>query len=279
MDRLHMLEADAFPRLRLSLFCGEALPPGLARKWSLAAPDSAVENLYGPTEATIAITAYALRDDEGGAWASVPIGRPFPGHEAVVIDREGRPLPDGASGELALCGPQVAEGYWRLADRTAERFAPPAGRSDRPGARWYRTGDRVVKDPAVGLVFLGRLDRETKILGHRIDLQEVEAVLRWAAGTQTAAALAWPPESERPERRIVAFVAGAVRPAADIAERCRERLPPAVAPREVRVLLDWPVNANGKADHGALARLLAAPAPETEGEIADVQAVAQAAGA
>src|SRR5207253_2121149 len=117
----------------------------------------------------------------------VPIGLPFPGQHVAVIDADGRSLPDGEPGELCIGGSQVATGYWRLPERTAERFAAPLGPSE-AADQWYRTGDRVVKDPERGLIFLGRLDRQAKIRGHRVDLQEVEAVAREAAGSESVAA-------------------------------------------------------------------------------------------
>ena len=193
MARLRMLAPGEFPSLRVSLFCGEALPVGLARMWRQAAPNSIIENLYGPTEATIAITAYRVPDDEtlAGGRGVVPIGLPFPGQRAAVIDAAGNLVRDGEPGELCVGGSQVATGYWRLPEITAERFAAPLGVSEE--SRWYRTGDRVVRDPECGFVFLGRLDRQAKIRGHRVDLQEVETVVREVAGSQSVAALAWPP--------------------------------------------------------------------------------------
>ena len=102
MDRLHMVRPGSFPDLRLSLFCGEALPTALAAKWQLAAPNSVIDNLYGPTEATIAFTVFRLPDDLSDLPEIVPIGRAF-GNQATTITGE----------ELLLYGSQVTAGYWR----------------------------------------------------------------------------------------------------------------------------------------------------------------------
>lgn len=257
MARLRMLGAGEFPSLRVSLFCGEALPAGLAGKWRHAAPNSIVENLYGPTEATIAITAFRIPDDAlaAGAWPVVPIGAPFPGQHAVVIDGDGKPVKDGEAGELCLGGSQVASGYFQSALTTAERFAAPLG-SCNGGGRWYRTGDRVICHPEWGLMFLGRVDRQVKIRGHRIELQEVEAIAREAAPGDTVAALPWPPGQAEPARYIVLFVAGEPGSAERIIAHCQTRLPPALVPREIRFLAGWPLNANGKTDYAALQRLM-----------------------
>jgi D-alanine--poly(phosphoribitol) ligase subunit 1 len=256
MARLRMLEPGDFPSLRLSLFCGEALPTGLTRAWRRAAPNSIIENLYGPTEATIAVTAYRVPDDDAIAARGpiVPIGLPFPGHEVAVIDAQGRPVADGEAGELCVCGGQVADGYWDTPN-AQERFAAPLGCSS-PMQRWYRTGDRVMMDRECGLVFLGRLDHQVKIRGHRIDLQEVEGVVREAASSESVAALPYPPGSTELAKYIVAFVAGEPGIADTILAACQKRLPPALVPKHIRFVSDWPLNANGKTDYAALRRQL-----------------------
>ncbi|WP_431272461.1 AMP-binding protein [Dankookia sp. P2] len=257
MQRLRILRPGLFPSLRWSLFCGEALPRRIAEAWAAAAPNSTVENLYGPTEATIAITAYRLPADPDAAAQLpdiVPIGRPFPGQAAIVIDAEGTPAPMGEAGKLCLGGSQVAEGYWRRPDLTAERFLPPQGTD--PGMGWYRTGDRVRETAEHGLVFLGRMDRQVKINGHRVELQEVEAALGRAAASDCVAALAWPLDAGGLARGIVAFVGRDDMPAEAILEACRRMLPPYMVPSQIRPLSDWPVNDHGKADYKRLRQLL-----------------------
>jgi non-ribosomal peptide synthetase component F len=129
MARLRMLAPGELASLRVSLFCGEALPAGLARMWRQAAPNSIIDNLYGPTEATIAITAYRAPDDGTfpGKGRVVPIGVPFPGQQAAVIDADGNLVADSEPGELWVGSSQVATGYWHLPEITAERFAAPLG--------------------------------------------------------------------------------------------------------------------------------------------------------
>jgi amino acid adenylation domain-containing protein len=256
MARLRMLSPGEFPSLRVSLFCGEALPAGLARMWRQAAPNSIIDNLYGPTEATIAITAYRVADDEplAAERGVVPIGLPFPGQRAAVIDAAGNLVRDGEPGELCVGGSQVATGYWRLPKITAERFAAPLGVSEE--SRWYRTGDRVVRDPECGFVFLGRLDRQAKIRGHRVDLQEVETVAREVAGSESVAAICWPPGETDLARYIALFVAGEEGPADIIIAHCQKKLPPALVPRQICFLSAWPLNGNGKTDYAALTHRL-----------------------
>jgi D-alanine--poly(phosphoribitol) ligase subunit 1 len=258
MSRMHMLRPGEFPTLRWSLFCGEALPIRLAREWQRAAPNSIVENLYGPTEATVAFTVYRVADATETAMDEhniVPIGVPFPGQQIAVIDPEGRLLPDGEIGELCLSGSQVAKGYWQLPDTTAERFAPLAGAS---GERWYRTGDFVHNTSTDGLIFHGRADRQVKIRGHRVELQEIEGVIRAASGTEMVAVVPWPLLQNGLAAGVVALINAPRAKASAVLEECRSKLPDYMIPSELHELHEWPLNANGKIDYRALRSILEA---------------------
>jgi D-alanine--poly(phosphoribitol) ligase subunit 1 len=265
MQRLHMLRPGDFPSLRWSLFCGEALPRRLAQAWAEAAPNAVIDNLYGPTEATIAITAYRVPSDSASLARLpeiVPIGLPLPGQQAIVLDHDGFPVAAGEAGELCLGGSQVTDGYLGRPDLTAERFIPPAvGVMD--GTKWYRTGDRARIDPEHGLLFLGRMDRQVKIAGHRIELQEVEAALRRAAGCDTVAAIAWPLDADGLPRGITAFLPEEIR-LDGVVEGCRRLLPPYMVPASFRHVAEWPVNDNGKTDYRHLQRMVEEqPCPTT----------------
>jgi len=255
MMRARLLRPGDFPSLRWSLFCGEALPKRVAEAFAAAAPNSVVENLYGPTEATIAITAFRLPADPAarrGLPDILPIGAPLPGHVAVVLDAEGHPAPPGAEGELCLGGAQVTDGYWRRPDLTEARFAPPLGGAPGWDGPWYRTGDRVRHALGYGLLFLGRLDRQVKIAGRRVELEEVEAALRRAAGCDSVAAIAWPVDAEGLARGVVGFVAEDSAASAAVLEACRRILPNYMTPSRLLRVADWPVNGNGKTDYARL---------------------------
>jgi non-ribosomal peptide synthetase component F len=178
-----------YPGLRLSLFCGEALPMDITRHWALAAPNSVIENLYGPTELTISCTAYrwdnATSPDECEQ-GIVPIGQPFDDMQALIVDEQLREVEDGTDGELLMRGPQLSLGYWQDEAKTRHAFVQVAGKN----GTFYRTGDRVRRD-AVNkpLVYLGRLDNQIKVLGHRVELGEVEAAIRQASGIEGVVAL------------------------------------------------------------------------------------------
>jgi amino acid adenylation domain-containing protein len=261
MRQLNMLARGSYPQLRWSLFCGEALPVGLAGAWQGAAPNSAIENLYGPTETTIALTAYRLPGDCATRLShlqTVPIGLPLPGQKVAVVDAAGSPLKDGGAGELYLGGSQVAEGYWRAPGETAARFRRPDGLAWDTDP-WYRTGDRAVMTKNHGLIFLGRIDRQAKINGHRVELLEVETAVRAAAGTDMVAAFAWPLGDGGLASGIACFVSRAVVNPNRILGRCREQLPAYMVPDQILDLDDWPLNSSGKTDYRSLSALLENP--------------------
>jgi len=252
MKETRTLGPDSFPDVRLSLFCGEALPCGVARAWMDAAPSSTTENIYGPTELTLACTAYTLApcmetDSENGI---VPIGRPFEQMRAKVLTPELTEVEPGQTGELAMAGPQVTLGYWRDEERTAASFVVPPGESD----VFYRTGDlvrRPVKD-AEPLRFLGRLDSQVKVRGYRVELGEVEATLREAAGVDEAVALDWPRSETGGADGVVGFLAGRGHDEKAISRTLAEQLPRYMVPAQLHVLEAFPLNANGKVDRNAL---------------------------
>jgi amino acid adenylation domain-containing protein len=253
MKRLGVLKPASLPTLRWSLFCGEALPEALAREWGEAAPRSTVENLYGPTEATIACTAYRWdpqHSSDESELGIVPIGRSLGAMSTLVAGDGLREVPVGEPGELLLSGPQVVEGYWHDDEATARAFVSVDGRP------YYRTGDRVRRPDGDGpLLYLGRLDDQIKILGHRVELGEVEAVIREETGIDAVAAVGWPKLSTG-AGGIAAFVADTDVDVAALRERLGTRLPGYMVPREFRLLAELPLNANGKWDRGALIRLL-----------------------
>jgi amino acid adenylation domain-containing protein len=251
MRRLGMLGPDAYPGLRLSLFCGEPLPASLAEAWAAAAPGSSVENLYGPTELTIACTAYSwdpARSPGECVHGIVPIGQAFPGMSALVAGPDGREVASGEQGELLMSGSQVTLGYWRDQERTDAAFVRPPERDQ----LHYRTGD-VVRRPEgdAPMTYLGRLDSQVKISGYRVELAEVEQALRRAAGVEEAVAVPWP-RTESSATGITGFVQATEIDAAAIRRSMAQLLPAYMVPRTIYAVPELPLNVNGKFDRNAL---------------------------
>ncbi|HSL83624.1 MAG TPA: amino acid adenylation domain-containing protein, partial [Thermoanaerobaculia bacterium] len=174
------------PSVRRAVLGGEALSAASMRG-ATAASVTRLENAYGPTEAVITATVHRVDRERPGASGTVSLGRPLPGRTAHVLTPDGRPAPIGVAGELFLGG-VLARGSLGRPGTTAAAFGPdPFGR---PGARIYRTGDRVRWLPDGTLDFLGRLDHQVKVRGFRIELGEIEAALARRPEVATAVVLA-----------------------------------------------------------------------------------------
>jgi acyl-coenzyme A synthetase/AMP-(fatty) acid ligase/acyl carrier protein len=217
-------------------------------------------NNYGPTEATVVATSGEVAPE--GETAALPsIGRPIDGVEAIVVGDDGRPAADGDPGELHLGGAGLARGYVGRAGQTAAKFVP---HPDRPGERIYRTGDRVRRRPDGTLEFLGRLDVQIKIRGHRIEPGEIEAALERHPAVVSSLAVAR--EDAPDEKTLVAYVVLA-RPENDQALRSHlaSMLPEYMIPSAFVRLDAFPETAHGKFDRS---RLPAPPRPGADGRLA-----------
>ncbi len=247
--QLPYLEACSAPRVLM--VGGDALMPSDVAEWQMRFPAVRIVNSYGPTEATVACASFELTGSAARS-TSIPIGTPIQNTQIYILDKTMRPAPVGIPGEIFVAGAGLARGYLRRPDLTAERFTPnPFGP---PGSRMYRTGD-LGRRMRTGIIeFMGRIDRQLKIRGARIELDEVEDSLRQCAGVAGAAVTA-PLSLDGIERQLVAYVApraGATLDAEEVRVALRRRLPGHMVPDFCVVLQYLPLNANGKVDYRAL---------------------------
>ncbi|HEX3554514.1 MAG TPA: non-ribosomal peptide synthase/polyketide synthase, partial [Thermoanaerobaculia bacterium] len=208
-------------------------------------------NHYGPTETTVGVLTFAVPASGGPvAGGSLPLGRPLPDTAVYLLDRHLEPVPSGVAGELYIGGAGLARGYLARPDLTAERFIPsPWGGS--PGARLYRSGDLARRLPDGNLEFLGRVDRQAKIRGFRVEPAEVAAVLRRHPAVRDAVVLVRADGAG--ERRLVAYVVTSA--ALDLDELrgfAAGKLPDYMLPSAFVAVAAIPVTANGKMDERAL---------------------------
>jgi aspartate racemase len=217
--------------------------------------DGVVINGYGPTESTTFACCYRMtKGYQPGA--TIPIGRPISNTTVYLLDEELRPVPVGSSGELCIGGDGLAHGYLNHPELTRQKFVSAPFDSAR-GERLYRTGDLARCLPDGNIEFLGRLDNQVKILGHRIEPGEIEAALRQHPGVrQTIVTVGVGP---RGEKRLVAYVVssgGGTIAAAELKEFLLRHLPTYMVPSAFVEIDSMPLCPNGKVDRSAL------PAPE-----------------
>ena len=255
---------DVLPR-RILVTGGEASTWGLVDRVRSMSPLRWI-NHYGPTETTIGSLTFDLdeADTIRHIAATVPIGRPIANTVVHVLDENGKEVPEGEPGELFIGGAGVTSGYVKQPERTAERFSKDPFVAD-PDAKMYRTGDRVRVLPGGAIEFLGRVDFQVKIRGHRVELGEIEAVLRGHEGVREVVVVA---REIRPlDLRIIAYVVPKAEPfdTAGLRALAKEKLPDHMVPSSFVTLAALPLNPNGKVDRKALPDPFAAePAAERE---------------
>jgi acyl-CoA synthetase (AMP-forming)/AMP-acid ligase II len=210
-----------------------------------------VGNFYGPTEVTVYSVIQRLEEPPNVTRnrGSLAIGHPLLDILARVVDANLKFLPQGEEGELIVSGRQLARGYFNDLEFTAARFPTLEGR------RWYRTGDLVYQDASGAFHHLGRIDNQVKILGNRVELEDIEAHLREIVGSDMAAAVAWPLDGGR-VTGIVAFHCAPGLTRDDVHEEMKKRVPSYMVPHRVHYLDDLPLGPTGKIDRKALVRLL-----------------------
>jgi amino acid adenylation domain-containing protein len=240
---LAALPQAELPHLKRLASGGEAVTPEVVARWG---PGRRFINVYGPTEASICATLASCRPDG----SRPPIGRPIPGAYTYVLDPGLRPVPVGVPGELCIGGAGVALGYLGRPDLTAERFLPDPF-SPAPGARMYRTGDRVRWLPDGQLDYLGRLDDQVKIRGTRIEPGEVEDRVRELLETGEVAVVPRPAPGGGTE--LVAYLATRRRlSVAELRAQLRAELPEPWVPAAFVYLDALPLNTSHKLDRRAL---------------------------
>ncbi|MEM9293643.1 MAG: amino acid adenylation domain-containing protein [Acidobacteriota bacterium] len=256
-----------------AIVAGESCPAELVREHARLLPGVRLFNEYGPTEATVWATAGLLATSaptpdelaelEQGV---VTIGRPIPAVTVDLLDDQGRSVPVGLPGEAWISGPTVAAGYWRREELTEEKFPRAEGGPEEDSIRRYRTGDRMIRLADGRLLFLGRLDGQLKIRGHRIEAGEVEAALLRLPGVVEAVAVArgaaLAASASGADARLVAFVRGSAEELppvellnSDFRRRLAQRLPHPMIPSRIVVLEDLPRLPNGKVNRRELRQL------------------------
>jgi len=253
--------------LKWMVVTGEAVPPDLCRRWFDSYPDIPLVNAYGPTECSDDVTHNIMRRAPGAHERRVSIGRPILNTEIYVLDRHQQRVPNGVAGEICVGGVGVGRGYLHDAERTAAAFVPDPFQAD-ASARMYRTGDLGRARSDGTLDYLGRLDRQIKLRGMRLDLEEITAVVREHPEVKDAIVVA---VEKGEDHRLIAYVAPpASTPitASSLRAFLKERLPAVMIPAAYVSLAALPLTTNGKIDYAAL------PAPPASAQEQDAVFIA-----
>ena len=244
--------APAPAALREVITAGEALQVTAELQAFFARPSITLHNQYGPSESHV-VSEQTVGGSPQGWPALPPIGRAINNVQLVVADGGMLPVPIGGQGELLIGGPCLARGYLGRPAWTAERFVPHPF-ATQPGDRLYRTGDRARWNGAGGLEFLGRIDHQIKVRGHRVELGEVEAVLRSVARGREVVVQATTAGSSS---RLVAWVmveeGAAAFDAMALRRGLAEQLPAPMVPELFLAIDQFPLTPTGKVDRRALA--------------------------
>ncbi|MEM9822967.1 MAG: amino acid adenylation domain-containing protein, partial [Bacteroidota bacterium] len=299
-------EHPLFPQLQWLMLSGEEAPVKMINEWKKLYPKVRVLNAYGPCETSDDVVQYEIKAQMGEEVLRTPIGRVIDNMNVFVLDRANCLAPIGVPGEICITGIGVGAGYWGQAEKTAKVFVqnPFAGTL---GSVMYKTGDLGCWLPNGELDFLGRIDRQVKVRGNRVELGEIEAQVRQTPGVKDAHILVH--KTADNQELVVAFIvmnteafdlpegyahddryAVGVELAHQELEQalrtfCKDKLPAYMQPNHYCFVEELPTNLSNKVDQNKLVQLLqamdqvgnvaneasyAAPRNETETKLAKI---------
>jgi amino acid adenylation domain-containing protein len=241
------------PKMRYSLFCGEALPLDVTEEWSKCLPNAKITNVYGPTEDTIFCTFYDYgRTRENKSYNGIlSIGKSMKDNYAIIINEDNQILEPGNIGQLCLGGIQLTPGYWKNEEKNKETFFNIE--YNNKSERFYKTGDLCKADENGDLLYIGRMDFQAKIQGFRVELSEIEFYAKEFLSKINVAVLTLPDDLGNNEAAMVIEA----RPFdfKEVIDYMKEKLPYYMIPRKIKFIDAFPLNANGKTDRKKLETL------------------------
>jgi L-proline---[L-prolyl-carrier protein] ligase len=243
------LDRYDYSSLRMVFFAGEVFPVPQFRAVKALWNRPRYFNLYGPTETNVCTWYEVPRDNSWEGMDTFPIGRICEPNVGMVVDGRDQRVRTGDPGELLVSGSNVMTGYWNLPDQNQRAFLV-----DGDGVRWYRTGDIVTEDPAIGYRYLNRRDRMVKRRGYRVELGEIESGLLRHPDIREAAVVAVPDRNSGGVR-IAAFVSCQTERSLTIIalkKLSSKQLPPYMIPDSFTVVEALPRTSTNKVDFQAL---------------------------
>ncbi len=234
------------PQMKYSLFCGEALPLDVTEEWSHCLPNAEILNVYGPTENTIFCTAYTFQRNSTNKQHNgiLTIGKAMSGVQTIIVDENNQKLKVGETGELCLAGELLTPGYWKNNEKDKEAFffLDHNGKS----TRFYKTGDLCVEDQDGDILYLGRIDFQTKIQGFRVELSEIEFYVKKFLGNINVVALAITNTIGNSEIGLAIESEEFV--TKELFDYLNSKIPAYMIPTKLKFVKSFPLNINGKTD-------------------------------
>lgn len=243
------------PKLKYTLFCGEALYNDIALEWLKCTPNGKIINAYGPTEATVFCLVYDFDPEKGKAKCFngvVSIGKEMVNMKAIIIDENNIPLPQSEKGELCLSGPQVTPGYWGNDEKNEESFFKLSN-NDKDEV-FYRTGDLGMIDEEGDFLFCGRIDFQVKIQGYRVELGEIEYHVRNFTNLTNVVAI--PFQNIFGTTQLHLFLENYSGDFKELENYLVTKIPVYMVPTSMSSVPLFPLNSNGKVDRKKLNDLL-----------------------
>ena len=237
------------PYLRYCLFGAEAFPVELIHKWEKCIPNAEIHNVYGPTEATINCTYYkwAKNGENKSRNGIASIGKPYISMKAIICDENQHEVRNGFQGELCVSGPQVTKGYWQNDENNSRAFFVHSNH------RFYRTGDLALKDEDGDLLYIGRLDSQIQIDGHRVELGEIEHYARQISGVKCVALAIG---DNGIAKSIVLFIESTENKKEEVFSHLRKNIPYYMIPHKIEYVKQIPLLSSGKTDRQKLLTLI-----------------------
>lgn len=234
-----------FPKMRFSIFCGEALHCDITEEWQKCVPNASIYNYYGPTECTVFCSYYIYNPGNPIARNGIlSIGKSMKGIIMKIFDQNDDEVEVGEIGELCLAGDQLTPGYWKDEAKNAESFF--AKTIDGITNRFYRTGDNCLYDTSENIMYLGRKDSQVKIQGFRIELSEITHHIKTILGSQEIIVLDMENQMGNPELILVAEDNDSK--IAEALAYAKTKIPDYMIPSKIFVMQTFPLNNNGKLD-------------------------------
>lgn len=247
LDTLHAFKNDTLKTVNKVCFSGSVMTKPVLEYWTTNLPNAKFVNQYGPTEATASCTYYVV-DEHTMEYDSVPIGKAYDDYKIILIDENGKVPAEGELGEICVTGPTLALGYYKNLERTNQDFIQNPV-NNRYRELIYKTGDvgRILPDG--NIEFHGRKDRQIKHMGHRVELDEIEAAAATIAGVGENAVI----YDDKNEVLVLYYVGEAT--IKELSAGLRGIIPGFMVPRKMINLESMPKLPNSKIDLKELERM------------------------